>query len=146
MGLYISYDAFEGAYSSFHRYRKELAKRIGIPLDLMEGFYSNETHNMFSLLNSLYPKGDEVEMILIREFQKILPLKWRSFKPNPLHKLLNHSDCDGNLSLMNIKKIVPELKKLLNEDEKETEFYKKTKQFIEGATEAIKNKVGLEFS
>ena len=39
MGLDVSYDCFNGAYSSFMRFRIGLSKIVGIPdLSKMEGF------------------------------------------------------------------------------------------------------------
>jgi hypothetical protein len=42
MGLDVSHDAWHGAYSSFGRFRKALAKEIDIELDAMIGFRGNK--------------------------------------------------------------------------------------------------------
>ena len=42
MGLYISHDAWDTGYMTFHHWRKEIAKAINIPLEVMEGFYQSK--------------------------------------------------------------------------------------------------------
>ena len=143
MGLSISYEAFNGAYSSFHRFRVELAKRMGISLNLMRGFY-NDTRNMFTLLNYKFPKGDEVEVWQITEFKKMLPLEWDSFKPSPIHKLLYHSDCDGHINLSDVRKMIPKLEEFIDEEE-DSEFQERLKTFIEGSKEAVECRSRLDF-
>ncbi len=38
MGLDTTHDCWHGPYSSFNRWRTQLAAEIGLPLPLMEGF------------------------------------------------------------------------------------------------------------
>lgn len=40
--------------------------------------------------------------------------KWSSLKPDPIHALLNHSDCDGHLTVTECKKVAPRLKEILS--------------------------------
>lgn len=80
MGLNCTHGCWDGSYSSFMKFRIELASFIGIPLLLMEGFYSPEEH----------PELNE-------DVKSNLPLEWGSFKPDVLHVLLHHSDCDGEI-------------------------------------------------
>src|SRR3990172_4493240 len=42
-----------------------------------------------------------------------LPIKWGLLRPDPIHDLLNHSDCDGSLTPGQCAKIVPRLEKLI---------------------------------
>ena len=42
MGLDVSHGCFSGPYGQFMRWRTWLAKHIGIPLGLMDGFYKWE--------------------------------------------------------------------------------------------------------
>lgn len=85
MGLDISHDTWHGSYSAFHRWRKKIAETAGLPpLELMEGFCDNET-----------------------------PIKWDCLKPNSLHELLNHSDCDGYISPESCKCIAESLQDLM---------------------------------
>lgn len=145
MGLHISYGCFNGGYSQFMRFRTQMAEKLGIPLALMEGFYAADTHNPFTLLNYNYPKGDELEMSAVRRLLPMFPLKWEAFVPTPLHELLYHSDCDGEIAYTSLIEIVPELEKLLVPSEQDSEFYKLTQIFIEGAKEAIKQEDNIVF-
>ena len=151
MGLNISHNTFDGAYSAFMRYRQKLAEVMGLPpLDLMEGFYSTDRNNPLVLLNYRYPNGDELDMSRLRRIFKQMPIKWECLKPNPLHELLYHSDCDGYINWKSCSKMADELEKLLpmlDEDGgghlgnlKET-----TEKFIKGLRLAHSNKEKLLF-
>jgi hypothetical protein len=162
MGLDTSHDAWHGPYSMFNRWRTWLASQLGIPLCLMEGFYDPEMGsfgNPFSLIEYKFPKGDELELSSIRELKKQLPLKWESFKPSPLHELLYHSDCDGEISYGKCGKIAKALKELLatikndNAESRspETErgcydgMFKATERFMKGCELAYSKKEVMEF-
>lgn len=147
MGLYITYDSFDASYASFHRLRKKIALKIGIPLELMQGFYCDKRNNIFSLLDYTYNKGDEIEMYGIKDLKEHLPLKWDSFRKNPLHEFLYHSDCEGYINYSSLKKITPELELILNKTTKEEDvwFYSTLKQLINGFKEAIKDKKRVDF-
>jgi hypothetical protein len=161
MGLDTTHNAWHGPYSMFNRYRHWLAEQIGIPLELMEGFYfeGDEYPNIFKLLDYKFPKGDELEMSQLRRLRKKLPLKWSAFRPNPLHKLLYHSDCDGYINWSDCRKIAKELKKILDRiDISNTECkfpdehraiydgeIEATKRFMAGCELAAKNKEKLLF-
>jgi hypothetical protein len=150
MGLNTTHGAWDGAYSEFHRWRTEIAKHLGIPLDLMEGFYNKE-HNPLTLLNYKYPKGDELEMAALRRIEVNFPLLWDAFKPNPLHELLYHSDCDGEIEWGKCNIIADELEKLLPELPDEDfrghigMIKDKTKIFIDGLRLAYNEKENLGF-
>lgn len=160
MGLDTSHNAWHGPYSSFMSWRIWLAKQIGIPLELMEGFYSEDSNNNpFVLLDYRYPKGDELDICQLNRIRKMFPLKWDAFKPNPLHELLYHSDCDGYINWATCGKIAKCLKQLLTEIENdnadskapETEranydgMYKATERFMKGCELAFKKKEKLDF-
>jgi hypothetical protein len=88
MGLDTSHDCWHGAYSAFMRWRRELARVAGLPpLDLMEAFYV---------------AGDYMDPIKTEDaYQGIrqqLPIRWQALRPDVLHALLYHSDCDGELA------------------------------------------------
>lgn len=80
MGLDMSYDAFHGAYSAFHRLRNEIANTIGVSLDAMDGWGGR--------------------------------MSWSSLKPDPLHHLLNHSDCDGEIASEHLNAIADRLEQI----------------------------------
>jgi len=137
MGLDISHDAWSGAYSAFGRWRAKIAELAGFPpLGLMEGFYSP--------ISQLYGERWEDRM----------PLKWEDLHQPDLRlvPLLSHSDCDGELSVNELKEIVPALKSLLPKLQELGDahghirnWHDKTVQFIEGAELAIANDEPLEF-
>jgi hypothetical protein len=83
MGLDTSHDCWHGAYSSFHRFRVAVAKAAGIPLDFMEGFYD--------------AFGSTREDALPEYLRGELPVRWSILKHDPVHTLLDHSDCDGDI-------------------------------------------------
>lgn len=70
------------SYGGFHRFRKRVAKSIGIDLEKMKGFESIDC-NLF--------KGPFLE--------------WP--EKNPVEILLSHSDCDGVLSSEDCETIAP---------------------------------------
>jgi hypothetical protein len=79
------------SYGGFDRFRRHIAKSIGIDLDVMLGF-----------------GGDR---------------SWEN--KNPVEMLLNHSDCDGELSSKECEEIAPELEKIIltwKEESKEEEY------------------------
>jgi hypothetical protein len=152
MGLVISHGTWNGPYGSFMDWRKWVARQIGIPLDLMQGYYyDNDSYpNIFTLLEYNYPNGDEIQMSRIRrDLKPMLPLKWSDFKPNVLHKLLYHSDCEGYLGHSTANKIAIELEKIIqNIERNETNeyYYNKTLTFIDGCKLAYSKKEKLTFS
>lgn len=101
MGLDTSHGCWNGAYSAFHRWRVEIAKTIGIPLNLMEAFYSpnEEPNNLLSVANMIMHRPEQKFMAdILTDYHNMLPIKWSILKPDPLHALLYHSDCDGELA------------------------------------------------
>lgn len=99
MGLDISHGAWHGAYSAFMTWRTKIAEVAGFPpLELMEGYYSEQHHHPFTLLDYDYPKGDELAMSSVRRIRERLPIKWDLFESHPLTELLTHSDCGGQIT------------------------------------------------
>jgi len=149
MGLDISHNAWHGSYGSFMSWRKEIARLAGLPpLELMDGYYNEDSGNPLILLNFKYPKGDELDMSQLRRIFKRLPIKWECLNPNPLHELLYHSDCDGHINYGSCKKIADELEKLLplmEHEEMPYSLHSLTKQFIEGCRLAHSKKQKLIF-
>jgi len=92
MGLDVSHGCWHGAYSAFTRWRIKLAEVSGMPpLMLMEGFYDERASDLVSRTPTLWT--DAPHPVLAS-----LPIKWECLKPSPLHILLNHSDCDGEIA------------------------------------------------
>ena len=46
-------------------------------------------------------------------FRECLPLKWESLKADPLHSLLNHSDCEGEIASNECGPLADRLEQLL---------------------------------
>lgn len=119
MGLDTTHDAWHGAYSAFMRWREKLAEVAGLPpLQLMEGFYSplKSDGTPFSGFPSTFylgPSTDELTRSCIARLEVGLPIRWDALKPSPLHELLCHSDCDGEIPATSCGPIADELEKLL---------------------------------
>lgn len=93
MGLDTSHDCWHGPYSSFMQFRRAIAVAVGIPLDFMDGF-EEQTKSRVSDIPVLSQQ---------------LPIRWDSLKPDALHKLLNHSDCDGQIEVADLIPIAERL-------------------------------------
>jgi hypothetical protein len=154
MGLDTSHGAWHGAYSAFMTWREEIAKCIGIPLRLMEGFYPKKDDDFDSPVSLIgyavknYPSG------ATHQWEKLIgyfPLKWEAFKPSPLHELLYHSDCDGDIKWESCNAIADELDKIITELPDQNfgghvqNIREKTQTFIDGLRLAYKNKENLDF-
>lgn len=85
MGLNTTHGAWDGPYSSFGEFRKNLAKEIGINLEEMQGFSKDG-------------KPGEIP--------------WKTVK-HKIKSLLNHSDCDGHLTPRQCKTVAEGLKEII---------------------------------
>lgn len=113
MGLDCSHDAWHGAYSAFSRWREKIAEVAGVPpLCFMEGFFEPGNPISDPLWFLKYEK-DTDRLERVKDFYKLLPIKWSALKPDPLYDLLHHSDCDGYLRYGQCKKIAKRLEELL---------------------------------
>jgi len=99
MGLDTTHDCWHGPYSSFNDWRREIARAVGIPLPLMEGFASRELRDHMP---------DDV--------CKWLPLKWEILKPDVIHVLLNHSDYDGVIESKDCEPLADRLEEIADMD------------------------------
>lgn len=151
MGLDITHGTWHGAYSAFHRWRTEIAKCLGIPLTLMEGFYQDKgSFDPFCLSKSML-KPYNLALQEINDAFEHFPLLWDAFKPNPLHELLYHSDCDGIIEWEKCPAIADELEKLLPELEGKDlgghigNLAEKTRVFIAGLRLAHSKQENIEF-
>ena len=130
MGLTCSHDAWYGSYSAFGQWRFEIARAAGLPpLSLMEGFYQKRSYS--DPRNAMEALG------------RFLPIRWECLKPSPLHILLNHSDCDGEIESKDCGAIADELEKLLQKIEEGWRL--ETEQFIDGLRSAAKSGQSLLF-
>jgi hypothetical protein len=151
MGLDCSHDAWHGAYSAFHRWRKKLAEVAGLPpLELMEGFFETAEEGLgggtlyFGQLTDLWQEK-------VKLLEERLPIRWDCLKDRPLHILLYHSDCDGEIAQEDCGPIADDLESLLPllPDEEAAghigHWRTKTQAFIDGLRKAAAAGQPLEF-
>jgi len=143
MGLDTSHNAWHGAYSAFMRWRREVAKAAGLPpLDLMEGFYIPTTESRTN--PTFFVGGKGMDDWRIKMLEESLPISWGILKPDPLHELLCHSDCDGQIAPENCGPIADSLERLIPKmptpDMKDV-----TKAFVDGLRLAAQKGEPLAF-
>tara|TARA_R110000772_G_scaffold6250_5_gene21941 strand:- start:2067 stop:2417 length:351 start_codon:yes stop_codon:yes gene_type:complete len=115
MGLDTSHNCWHGPYSSFGRFRDVLAKEIGINLKDYFGY-----------------GGDN-------------PTKHLEDIDHDIMPLLNHSDCDGELSVEDSKRIVKGLESILETYTEDDYFRDKMIQFRDGLLDAISSNEVVDF-
>ena len=119
MGLDCSHNAWHGAYSAFMRWRKKIAQVAGIPpLQLMEGFYfrldgSEGLATLYHGPQTGKPHFGDGSAPLFADIDAALPIKWEALAPSPLHALLAHSDCDGEIEAGECAKIADALEAII---------------------------------
>jgi hypothetical protein len=157
MGLDCSHDAWHGAYGAFMRWRTKLAEVAGLPpLMLMEGFYTRHGENTGP--GTLYygpdtgkPAYGPDSRPYLADIEETLPIKWDCLKPSPLHELLHHSDCDGEIAPENCAAVAVALEALIPLLPDEIagghigNWREKTAQFVSGLRAAHAAGEPLEF-
>lgn len=155
MGLDTTHGCWHGAYSAFHRWRVEVAKAAGIPLELMEGHWGYSPYqkdiseivakhatpgafspdpgggfvatreSLMTSLSAVMAKDQDLVAMqaVLEDILPYLPLKWESLRPDPIHILLYHSDCDGSIASADCGPIADSLKKLLPKLEGDKEWH-----------------------
>lgn len=124
MGLDTSHGCWHGAYSAFNRWRDKLAEIAGIPYGLMERVWP-WPHNSESVNKALEwaapreggplchdPRGPVLHWY-VEDVNRWLPIKWESLRPDILHVLLDHSDCDGTIAAEDCGPLADRLEELL---------------------------------
>jgi len=118
MGLDTSHDCWNGAYSSFNRFRYSLGHQIGIDLNDYAGYGKTKMKDLTKIEHELMP-------------------------------LLNHSDCDGILTVEESKRIVKGLNNVLenfnDKIEADYDFKEKIIQFRNGCLDAIERNEDVNF-
>jgi hypothetical protein len=152
MGLDTTHNAWHGAYSAFMRWRKEIAKAAGLPpLELMEGFFTPIGAQGIATFYIGRAIDDDLVRNSFKGIEERLPIKWECLKPSPLHELLYHSDCDGEIPAESCGPIADELENLLPRmPEGEAgghigNWRDKTQRFIDGLRAAATAGEPLEF-
>lgn len=120
MGLDVSHGCWNGAYSAFHRWRVKISSVAGINLEAMSGFADGQG------------------------------VKWESLKPDVLHVLLYHSDCDGEIAWEYTKPLADRLTELLPLLDGDGgghigSYREKTQTFIDGLLLAHESQEQVEF-
>jgi hypothetical protein len=147
MGLDTSHNAWHGAYRAFMRWRMEIARIVGVPLELMEGFYYYSRMNVRILAEY---DGENAESFL-KLVDRNCPIKWEALKPDPLHVLLVHSDCDGQIPPEDCALIADRLEQIIPELPAGDagghigNWRDKTQQFIDGCRAASAANESLDF-
>ena len=160
MGLDTTHGCWHGGYISFMAWRQKLAEAAGIPLALMEGFYSDKMPNSPSVALRLIAEMDKMRrpgretdwtIEVLQEAFKSFPLKWAMLAPDPLHILLCHSDCEGSIAAADCGPIADSLERLLPAlPDKEAgghigNWRAKTQTFIDGLRLAASKGEDVEF-
>lgn len=164
MGLDTTHGCWHGAYSAFGRWREGLAKVAGIPLHLMEHYYTED-----SWIDGP-PDKDAMNWAAPREGGPLckshygpllhswinrvsawLPISWDVLKPDVLHILLDHSDCDGWIEAEHCAALADRLEELLPLLPTEYDsghigdWRDKTQKFIDGLRLAASRGENVEF-
>lgn len=117
MGLDTSHNCWHGSYTAFGLWRSEIARVIGISLDSMEGFSESPS-----------------------------AIPWENLVPNPIHELLNHSDCEGEIPWESCGRIADSLEAIIPLlPEQDPSYREKTQQFINGLRAAFLAQENVEF-
>lgn len=132
MGLDTSHGCWHGPYSQFMRWRLWLAKQVGVPLQLMEGFYKwtwdvddltfdrdwKAIHDSSSDFNRSHCWWETLDA-----FKEVgRPIPWSIMNGDPIVILLHHSDCDGKISWWECKPIAIRLARILRATEDDTKW------------------------
>lgn len=137
MGLDTSHDCFHGAYSSFSRFRQEIAKLAGYAVWEVNfsGTYPRET--------IMLDWGHITEANLFGD--------WEETPSDPLIVLFAHSDCEGKIYPTQAKPLAERLMQLLPKMEEIDlgghvgNLKLKTQKFIDGLLAAVAANEPVEF-
>ena len=151
MGLDTSHDAWSGAYSAFHTWREMIVDAAGLPpLVLMEGFYQPLYCRGYSP-PTLWYGLETMETKYMDDLDNFLPIKWECLKPSPLHELLCHSDCEGEIPADHCAAIADALEAVIPKlPDKDVGGHignvrKKTQRFVDGLRAAAEAGEPLDF-
>jgi len=132
------------AYSGFARFRKRLCEAIGLTYDLMWGFYPGEvkvhelrTGRAYHATDPEVPTGSGPLYDRWKEQQQAWwhehCVRWEDVD-HPLRPLLDHSDCDDDLSTEDCAQIAPALREILAtwpEDDHDREIVERLAAWME---------------
>jgi len=132
MGLDTTHECWHGSYSAFGRWRTIVARMtLGIDLDEMEGFRRSNL-------------GGELDW---------RPISWDPYTDFPIVKLLNHSDCDGEILAEDCLAIAEDLEVIMPQARRVPpgwghlgRFAQQTQRWIDGLKLAAANGENVVFS
>jgi hypothetical protein len=117
----------------------------------MQGFYvKDKVMDDPFFMEKAQAKGD-ADTVYIRQIEKSLPIRWDVLKPDPVHVLLYHSDCDGQIEVKDLEPLAKRLDEIIpllpDEDAGGHigNWRDKTKQFAEGCRRALAANEPIEF-
>ena len=136
MGLNTTHGAFDGAYSSFGRFRNAIAQAAGYAVNPVE-----------------YKDGFKTDTILIdwgHITNKNLHGEWDETPEDPLMVLIAHSDCEGLIRPEQAEPLADRLESLLPDLDGDIgghigSLKEKTQTFIDGLREAVELNEPVEF-
>jgi hypothetical protein len=152
LNIYIENEGTEvwrGAYSAFMRFRIYIARMAGFHLPSMWGFAQSKKHDgnppwmcPFQYDHS-EPKGwlEKHEHMPMKEDYEPIPFPPK--EEESLVILLDHSDCDGEIEVEDLKPLTIRLTQLYNRMPEEDlgghigDIKEKTRKFIDGLNKAI---------
>lgn len=121
------------------------------PLELMEGFFQIEVPVTGNPFWERYEEDKKHGYDGPHSIWDRLPIKWEALKPSPLHELLHHSDCEGDIAWKLCGPIADELERLIPLLPKTPaaghigDWRDKTQQFVDGLRAAFEAKENLNF-
>ena len=122
MGLNCTHGCWDGPYSYFNAFREWVAKQIGIDLNAMVGFQRSYPHT------------------------EVIGISWDTVD-HPIKPLLNHSDCDGELTVKECDSISKGALMILEDIPvgEYNEFADALYKFANGCKDAIDKNENVEF-
>ena len=96
MGVNFTHCDAGWSYSGFHRFRQRLAEAVGI----------NDLDDMAGFRPLFYDQQNPTEHP---------NLSWQPYEDDPIRILLNHSDCDGELTPDECRAVWPRLREMVKD-------------------------------
>ena len=145
MGIDFSHCKAHWAYSGFMRFRKRIATEAGIALSCMSGFASGPSGKPFEALTIFGESGESGSVPGFDKYvgrQEVIP--WENVKDD-IKLLLDHSDCDGELTPEECAKVAPRLRELVSKWLDDDYDKINALRLAEGMEEALSKDVNFEF-
>ena len=158
MGLDTTHGCWHGAYSAFNRWRTAIARQIGLPLNMMEGFVEKYVTTAevdaaeAALGNARWNEPWPSCFCVLRAMADVKDIPWSILSDDPIVHLLNHSDCGGEIAVEHLlplanrlEQLLPGLAKLPDDGGRIRNYVEKTQAFIDGLRCAAEANEPVEF-